>query len=161
MPDLLKLWVGMIKTLIYDVVQQLAQPSDRLIDRLGVDVLDIGRVFNEKGSDWTKIKLNEKYEAYNPAWFKPEPNGKGGWVNYHKDGTPIASMPEGANFYDQTYFPWVDGYPEGRKAMEESIDEAMDKVLWSNMVHSPWDHAEEPDFWVQLRKKNTETQRRE
>jgi uroporphyrinogen decarboxylase len=139
------------KTLIYDVVQQLAQPSDRLVDRLGVDVLDIGRMFNEKDSDWNEIKLNEKYNAYNPAWFNPETNGKGGWVNYHKDGTSIASMPEGANFYDQTYFPWVNGYPEGRKAMEESIDEAMDKVLWSNMVHSPWDHAAEPDFWDQLR----------
>lgn len=141
------------KTLIYDVVQQLAQPGDRLIERLGVDVLDIGRVFNEKDSDWTKIKLNDNYDAYNPAWFKPEANGKGGWVNYHKDGTPIAAMPEGATFYDQTHFPWVDGYPEGRKAMEECIDEAMDKVLWSNMVHSPWDHAAEPDFWDQLRKR--------
>lgn len=139
------------KTLIYDVVQQLAQPSDRLVDRLGVDVLDIGRTFNEKDSDWYKIKLNEKYDAYNPSWFKPVSNGKGGWDNFHKDGTPIASMPEGASFYDQTYFPWVDGYPEGRKAMEESIDEAMDKILWSNMVHSPWDHAAEPDFWDQLR----------
>lgn len=141
------------KTLIYDVVQQLAQPSDRLVDRLGVDVLDIGRVFNEKDSDWNKIKLNDNYNAYNPAWFNPEPNGKGGWVNYHKDGTPIAAMPEGATFYDQTYFPWVDGYPEGRKAMEECLDEAMDKILWSNMVHSPWDHAAEPDFWDQLRKR--------
>lgn len=141
------------KTLIYDVVQQLAQPSDKLIERLGVDVLDIGRTFNENDSDWKEIQLSEKYSAYNPAWFNPQPNGKGGWVNYHKDGTPIAAMPEGATFYDQTCFPWVDGYPQGRSAMEECIDEAMDKVLWSNMVHSPWDHASEPDFWDQLRKR--------
>lgn len=31
---------------IYDVVQQLAQPDMSLIDQFGVDVIDIGRMFN-------------------------------------------------------------------------------------------------------------------
>ena len=34
-------------TRIYDVVQQVVQPEDEILDRFGVDVLDIGRVFNE------------------------------------------------------------------------------------------------------------------
>jgi len=141
------------KTLIYDVVQQLAQPGTGLIDRLGVDVLDIGRQFNEHDDDWREFSLSPGVSAYYPRWFNPVMNEKGTWVNYHKDGTPIAAMPSGATFFDQTYFPWVDGYPEGRASMEEALDEAMDKVLWSNMVHSPWDHASEPNFWNELRTK--------
>ncbi|MDC7233347.1 MAG: uroporphyrinogen decarboxylase family protein [Spirochaetales bacterium] len=141
------------KTLIYDVVQQLAQPGERLIDRLGVDVLDIGRTFNEKDSDWYGISLPGQYKAFNPAWFRPVQDDSGSWISYHKDGTPIAAMPEGATFYDQTIFPWLDGYPDSRKGMEESLDEAMDKILWANMVHSPWDHAGEADFWQTLRQK--------
>ena len=138
-------------TLVYDVVQQLAQPGEELVDRLGVDVLDIGRVFNDKPSDWQEIELTDKYRAFNPSWFNPVLNDRGVWTAYHQDGTPVAVMPPGATFYDQAHFPWVDGYPEGRRAMEEAIDEAMDKVLWSNLVHSPWDHAGEDDFWEQLR----------
>ena len=37
---------------IYDVVQQLAQPEETVIERLGVDVLDIGRTFNASDDDW-------------------------------------------------------------------------------------------------------------
>ena len=33
-------------TRVYDVVQQLAQPEDFILDRFGVDVVDIGRAFN-------------------------------------------------------------------------------------------------------------------
>jgi uroporphyrinogen decarboxylase len=37
-------------TLVYDVVQQLAQPEDFILDRFGVDVVDIGRAFNTEPS---------------------------------------------------------------------------------------------------------------
>ena len=33
---------------VYDVVQQLAQPDMSLLDQFGVDVLDIGRTFNNR-----------------------------------------------------------------------------------------------------------------
>jgi uroporphyrinogen decarboxylase len=65
-------------------------------------------------------------------------------------------MPRGAQFFDQTVFPWVDGYPDSRSGMEEQLDEAMDKVLWSNLVHSPWDHAGEANFWNDLRRRTQE-----
>ncbi len=139
------------KTLIYDVVQQLAQPSDRLIERFNIDVIDIGRTFNIYPHEWYPITLQNGLPAYYPTWFKPVLQKNGAWANYHTDGTPIAKMPQGATFFDQTYFPWVDGYPQGRQAMDEALDEAMGKVLWAAMTHSPWDHATEPGFWDTLR----------
>jgi uroporphyrinogen decarboxylase len=36
--------------------------------------------------------------------------------------------------------------------MAKELPSAMDKVLWSALVHSPWDHASEPGFWDTLRK---------
>jgi len=138
-------------TLIYDVVQQLAQPGDKLIDFLGVDVLDIGRTFNASKDDWYPVKMANGRTGYYPVWFRPEKDEKGNWNAYHEDGTLIATMPEGATFFDETCFPFKDGYPEGRAAMDEALDEAMDKVLWQKLVHSPWDHASESDFWEKLR----------
>ena len=38
-------------TRIFDVVQQVVQPEDEILERFGVDVIDIGRVFNEKDED--------------------------------------------------------------------------------------------------------------
>jgi uroporphyrinogen decarboxylase len=36
-------------TRVYDVVQQLAQPEDFILDRFGVDAIDIGRAFRSGG----------------------------------------------------------------------------------------------------------------
>ena len=139
-------------TLIYDVVQQLAQPGEKLIDLLGVDVLDIGRAFNTKDDDWKEVEMANGRTGYYPKWFNPVKDEKGNWNAYHKDGTRIATMPVGATFFDETVFPFVDGYPDSRAAMDELLDEAMDKVLWQALVHSPWDHSSEPDFWEKLRR---------
>ena len=71
----------------------------------------------------------------------------GAWDAFAPDGTRIATMPLGASFFDQTCFPYVDGYPDN---FDNSSD-LMPKVHWSGLVHSPWDHAGDPDFWEQLR----------
>jgi uroporphyrinogen decarboxylase len=139
-------------TRIYDVVQQLAQPGDRLIDLLGIDILDVGRSFNNLEDDWAETIMANGDKAFYPAWFRPIQNERGCWEAYHdKSGRLIAEMPEGATFFDQSFFPWQDGYPDSRSAMEEALDEAMDHVLWAKLVHSPWDNAGRPGFYEKLR----------
>lgn len=133
---------------IYDVVQQLAQPDMWLIDQLGIDVLDIGRTFNTNLSDWQPTTLANGDGAYYPSWFHPLPQTDGSFHCYDTDGKRLlAMMPQGATFFDQSYFPYLDGYPAGY----EKLDEEMQRVLWARYAHSPWDHAGEADFWVQLR----------
>lgn len=139
-----------LPTLIYDVVQQLAQPDDSILDLFGVDVIDIGRAFNDKPSDWYSITMANGAEGFYPAWFKPVLQPDGSWVTYDDDSRRILSkMPVGATFFDQTYFPYVDGYPDSY----ENLDAEMARIMWSRDVHSPWDHAGEADFYEQLRKK--------
>ena len=128
---------------IYDVVQQLAQPDMSIIDRFGIDVLDIGRTFNTQPSDWHETVLANGDKAFYPVWFNPVLQPNGSYHCYDTDGKRLlAMMPKGATFFDQSYFPYVDGYPENYNG----LDEEMGRVLWSRYVHSPWDHAADPGF---------------
>jgi uroporphyrinogen decarboxylase len=140
------------RTRVYDVVQQLAQPSDELLDRLGVDAVDIGRNFNTADADWKPMTLPSGIEVEIPAWFNPIHQENGAWEAFDDDGLLIASMPLGANFFDQTHFPYLDGYPDDFSGLAT----VMPRVLWSGLAHSPWDHAGEDDFWETLRARTIE-----
>lgn len=141
-----------IPTRIYDVCQQVAQIDIELVDHLGVDVLDIGRMFNTDDSDWYDITMSDGSRAQYPSTFHPKQQPDGSWLAYGPDGTCLAKKPVGADFFDQTLFPWVDGYPSDYKNLAADIG----KVQWAAFAHSPWDHASEPDFWDQMRAKALE-----
>lgn len=148
----LKAHLGMPRghTRIYDVVQQLAQPEDGVLDRFAVDVVDVGRAFNTADSDWYDIQTADGQSAQYPAWFRPDRCADGAWSARLADGSEIARMPAGGAFYDQSLFPWLDGYPADLRA---ALPGAMGKVLWAALVHSPWDHAGDPGFWEELRRR--------
>jgi len=142
-----KLGITTGKTLVYDVVQQLAQPEDEILDLFNIDVIDVGRTFNTSDDDWHEIKAADGSTAFYPKWFNPEQQEDGTWYAYDQNKELIAQMPQGATFFDQTCYPWEDGYPSDFK----QLPEAMNKVLWANLAHSPWDSAGDPDFWKRLR----------
>ena len=135
------------KTRVYDVVQQLAQPEDAILDRFKIDAVDLGRTFNTRDADWRPITLFDGSAAEYPQWFRPEPLPGGGWRSLAPDGTEIAIQLQDMNYYDQTCFPWLEDYP----ADFAGLPDAMGKVLWAALAHSPWDSAGQPDFWEKLR----------
>lgn len=137
------------KTRIYDVVQQVAQPEEEIIDRFNIDVIDIGRAFNDQEDEWIPMELANGHKAYYPRWFHPERQADGSYLARNHKGQIIAKMPKGATFFDQTVFPYENAYPSHYR----DIDEAMSQVLWQSLVHSPWDHSSDPDFWDKLREK--------
>jgi uroporphyrinogen decarboxylase len=136
-------------TRIYDVVQQLAQPEDAILDRFAIDAVDIGRAFDTGDSAWYDIRMGDGQPAQYPAWFRPERQPDGSYVARLSDGTDIAHMPAGGTFFDQTCFPYLEDYPPDLSG----LDEAMGRILWAALVHSPWDHAADPGFWDTLRQK--------
>lgn len=145
------------RTRIYDVVQQLAQPEDEILDLFGVDVVDVGRMFNTRDADWSDIVMADDQPAQYPSWFRPKRNTDGSFSAMHPDGTIIARMPAGGAFFDQTCFPWLDGYPTDMRA---ALPDAWGRVLWAAFAHSPWDHAAEADFWKALRERALELRRK-
>lgn len=134
-------------TRVYDVVQQLAQPEEEILDRYGIDAVDIGRTFNDLDSDWFDIHLPGGFQVQFPTWFHPVAQPEGRWDAFNAEGLRLATMPLGATFFDQTYFPYLNGYPQ----TYDDLAVEMKRVHWSGLAHSPWDHASEPDFWKQLR----------
>jgi uroporphyrinogen decarboxylase len=139
-----------LPVLIYDVVQQLAQPDMEILDRYGVDVLDIGRTFNDKPEDWKPTVLANGAAANYPKWFHPVKLSDNSFATYDDDGkTMLSRMPVGATFFDQTYFPYVDGYPDNY----DNLDAEMGRIMWARDAHSPWDHAGDDGFWETLREK--------
>jgi uroporphyrinogen decarboxylase len=142
-------------TRVYDVVQQLAQPEDEILDRYAVDVIDVGRAFNTRDEDWYDVALPQGIPVQFPSWFRPARRSDGVLDAFAPDGARIATMPVGATFFDQTCFPYLDGYPSDYR----DLPQAMARVHWAALAHSPWDHAGEPDFWEQLRRKAIELRR--
>ena len=131
---------------IYDVVQQVVQPDIRLLDRYGIDVMDVGRAFNDRPDDWKPFSLADGSMGLVPAWFEWTQDANGARHVFRR-GVEIARMPSGAAFFDGTYVPWPDEIPE----RFDDLDEQMSMILWSALVHSPWDHASDEGFWPALR----------
>lgn len=136
------------RTLVYDVVQQLAQPEDYILDRFNIDAVDLGRTFNTSDDDWYKVKLFDGSTAYYPTSFRPTPTPDGGYVGHSIDGTEISIQLKNMNYFDQSHFPWLEDYPED---IPSCLPDAMSKVLWQAHAHSPWDHASDENFWETLR----------
>ncbi len=135
------------KVKVYDVVQQLAEPEDWFLDRFGVDVIDVARAWHTADSDWKPSTLPDGSKSFIPSWFNPEAAENGDTVVYDHSGELLARMPQGATFYDQTYFPYLEDYPDAYS----DLPEAMQKVLWAYLAQSPWQDAGDPDFWNRLR----------
>jgi uroporphyrinogen decarboxylase len=133
---------------VYDVVQQVAQPSIEVLDYFRIDTVDIGRTFNMQDSDWYDYTLPNGGTAQQPTWFRPQRQPDGSFLAYH-GGEAIANMPATAFSYDQAVYPFVDGYPTEYGA---NLDEAMGRIHWAALAHSPWDHAGEADYWERLRR---------
>ena len=134
---------------IYDVVQQVAQPEIEVLDIIGADCLDVGRVYNVEDSDWYDVTLSDGTAAQWPSWFKPVHNPDGSYDYFDEEGIHIARMPKGGMCFDQQYFPYKDDIPDNMN----DLDKQMSRVIWSTLVHSPWDHAGEDHFYEDLRRR--------
>ncbi len=146
--------IGMphLKSYTYDVVQQVVQPEMEFLDHYGIDVVDIGRNFNQDPDYWHELELIEGYPALYPKWFNPERQKDNSWIARNNRGEAIGRMPHGATFFDQIVFPYLDGFPDDYS----KLDEAMNRSVWGGFGFTPWDWADRPGFWEMMRTKTLE-----
>ncbi len=140
------------QTKVYDVVQQVVEVEDTIIDLIGVDIIDVGRAFNKKESDWQEVTLSDGSKALWPSKYEFKTLANGDIEFYDQDNEKIAKMPTGATFFDQTFFPYLDDYPDNY----DNLGEMMNKVLWQRLAHAPWDNADDPKFYERLRENTLE-----
>jgi len=134
---------------VYDVIQEVAQPEMELLDRFRVDVLDIGRFFNQDKDYWHPLELIKGYPGLYPKWFNPVKQPDESWLAAGQSGEFTGKMPSGATFFDQLIFPYLDGYPSDMS----NIGYDMSRVIWGGFRFPPYDRMEEKNFWKMFREK--------
>ena len=150
----LKAHLGMEhETLQYDVVQGLAQPDGEIIERFGVDVVDLGRAWFTEADDWRNWTLMDGSPAKVPAWFDPEPDGDRGWLVRGDEGQIIGVMPESQEYITQTFWPLADenaGLPD---AALRDLPYHMKQVTWSRLGCAPWHPGFSDGRWAEMRER--------
>jgi len=120
---------------MYDVVQGLAQPEDAILDRFGVDVVDLGRAFLTGADERRPFTLIDGTSATVPAWFEPEPDGQGGWRVRGDGGQVIGIMPHSQPYISQCHWPLADSVTE--QGLRD-LPRHMSQVTWGRLATAPW-----------------------
>ncbi|MBN2294565.1 MAG: hypothetical protein JXM70_19200 [Pirellulales bacterium] len=117
---------------IYDPIQQLAIIDNDVLDRFGVDVIELGRGFAQNDTDWLDWTLPDGTPAQMPAWALPE-RVDDSWVLRGTAGKPIAKMPDGAIYFEQCHWPFLENEDEDLDRLEEELGNCM----WAAIASPP------------------------
>jgi uroporphyrinogen decarboxylase len=115
---------------VYDPIQQLAVVDEDVLDRFGVDTIEMGRAFAQQASAWGDWVLPDGTPCQMPRWSIPE-RGAGEWVLRSKSGRILARMPDGALYFEQAYFPFA--AEDGPRTISEALEESM----WTAIASPP------------------------
>lgn len=117
---------------VYDFVQQLAIVEEPVLDRFGVDTIELGRGFDRDPEDWHDWVLPDGTPCKIPATIHPV-KVDGDWHIYHEDGTLIAIQKEGSLYFEQTCWPLADSEDEEF----DDLETPQQKVMWSALRSPP------------------------
>jgi uroporphyrinogen decarboxylase len=117
---------------VYDFVQQLAIVEPPVLERFGVDTLELGRGFALDPADWRPWVLPDGTPCKIPAFIEPVKVGED-WHIYDPDGTLTAIQKAGSLYFEQTCFP-LEHYAGEDFA---HLEDAMNKVMWSSLGSPP------------------------
>lgn len=115
---------------VYDVIQQLAVVDEDVLDRFGVDCVEMGRGFAQTDDSWKPWVLPDGTDCLIPAWTSMERRGDR-WVMLSDSGRVIAHMPDGTLYFEQTYFPLMESGGEG------SLADAFGECMWTGIAAPP------------------------
>ena len=123
---------------VYDPVQQLAIVDEDVLDRFGVDTVELGRAFALDDADWADWVLPDGSPCQMPVWALPERDGNR-WVLRSVSGQVIAQMPDGAWYFEAT------NYPFEQADNLDAIPEAMSENMWCAIASPPGPLVAGPD----------------
>jgi len=115
---------------VYDVIQQLAIVDEDVLDRFGVDAIELGRGFTLDDESWKPWTLPDGTACFVPAWT-PLEREEGRWIIKSQSGRVLAHMPDGALYFEQTYFPFLEG--DDLNAVSDALQESM----WTAVASPP------------------------
>ena len=113
-------------TKLCDVIQQLAIIDEDVLDRLGVDTVQLGRGFGLEEEHWKPWRLPDGADCLIPAWTDFRSEGED-WVLYSNNGIPIGVQKAGSLYFEQIHWPYLDGVPDDLSGLPG----VMPDVLWT------------------------------
>ncbi len=125
---------------VYDPIQQLAVVHEDVLDRFGIDTIELGRGFAQSDDAWADWTLPDGTPCQMPAWVRPE-RGDYEWVLRSRSGRVLARMPDGALYFEQTYWPFA----EDKDRDFAHIAEAMQESMWTSIASPPGPLADGPE----------------
>jgi uroporphyrinogen decarboxylase len=128
---------------VYDPVQQLAIIDEDVLDRLGIDTIELGRGFALVEEDWADWTLPNGTPCLLPAWVRPE-RQSGEWVIRSATGRVVARMPDGALYFEQCYWPFLDGDDL------DHLEGALDEQMWGSVQAPPGPLVSGPEGYQKL-----------
>lgn len=125
---------------VYDPVQQLAIVDEDVLDRFSVDTVELGRGFAVGDQWWADWTLPDGSPCQMPVWALPE-REDGRWViRSRRTGRIIAQMPDGALYFEQTYWPFAEG-----AADPASMPEEWSESMWCAVASPPGPEVDGPE----------------
>jgi uroporphyrinogen decarboxylase len=116
---------------VYDPVQQLAIVHEDVLDRFGVDTIEMGRGFCHEDKWWADWTLPDGTSCRMPVWALPEHVG-GEWILRAPSGRIMARMPEGSLHFDQVTWPFLDDEEDLSK-----IEALYPEHMWTGVASPP------------------------
>jgi uroporphyrinogen decarboxylase len=120
------------KIRVYDPVQQLAVVDEDVLQRFRVDTVELGRGFALDEADWGDWVLPDGTPCQMPIWALPE-RYAGGWLLRSRSRREFARMPDGALYFEQTYWPFAE---ESQRDFTR-IPEALEESMWTAVAAPP------------------------
>ncbi len=126
---------------VYDLLQQLAIVEPSVLDRFGVDVIEMGRGFALEPSYWKEWELPDGTPCKVPAHVRLE-RKNGDWHILSSDGSPIAVQRQGSLYFEQTHWPLMDSEDVEFKDLAPSFEKAMWAAVRSPPAPLAWAAAD-------------------
>jgi uroporphyrinogen decarboxylase len=117
---------------VYDIVQQLAIVDDDVLDRFGVDTVEMGRGFLTEEDSWKEWVLPDGTPCLVPYYINLEKRGED-WVALSKDGIALGIQKKGWLYFEQTYFPLMERGIAGDDFSD--LEDVLERTIWTGMVH--------------------------
>ncbi|MHC4123161.1 MAG: uroporphyrinogen decarboxylase family protein [Planctomycetota bacterium] len=116
---------------VYDVIQQLAIVDEDVLDKFGVDTIELGRGFALDEESWSPWTLPDGTACLVPAWTRLERESRR-WIIRSQSGKVLSHMPDGTLYFEQIYYPFLDGVDD-----PEAIPAALEECMWTSVASPP------------------------
>ncbi|MCU0959199.1 MAG: hypothetical protein MUF48_03770 [Pirellulaceae bacterium] len=130
-------------TRVYDPIQQLAIVDQDVLDLLHVDAIEMGRGFALEDEHWVDWTLPDGTPCQMPRWAAPE-RIPGEWVLKNDEGRVVGRMPDGAIYFEQCYWPFLEQDDLDR------LPEALEETIWVAVKSPPGPLVAGPDGMQRL-----------